>query len=118
MHRMGLFLALGLLAGCAETGRSGLQARMATLVGATEAELLARMGPPAYDHTYAGKRTLGYSEQWSETHMNAGGGPADRWREVVRRCEVAFVVAAGRVTGFKSHGNGCGWAGRQNFPQV
>lgn len=118
MHRMGLFLALVLLAGCAETGRSGFQARMGTLIGATEAELLARMGAPAYDHTHDGQRTLGFSEQWSETHMNPGGGPADRWREVTRRCEVGFAVAGGRVASFKWNGNGCGWAGRKNFPQV
>ena len=118
MHRMGLFLALALLAGCAETGRSGLQARMGTLVGTTEADLLARMGPPAYDHTYEGQRTLGYDERWTETYMNPGGGPADRWREVTRFCEVVFAMAEGRVAGFKYRGNGCGWAGRQNFPQV
>lgn len=114
MHRMGLFLALALLAGCAETGRSGFAARMNTLVGSTDAELQVRMGPPAYDHTYEGRRTIAYSDSWTETYMAPWGG----FQEVTRLCEVAFAMDQGRVAGFRTRGTGCGWAGRQNFPQV
>ena len=114
MYRRGLFLALAVLAGCAETGRSGFQARMGTLVGSGEADLLARMGAPAFDHTYQGQRTLGYAERWTEMYMQPWGG----WQEVTRLCEVTFAMAEGRVAGFRTRGSGCGWAGRQNFPQA
>ena len=111
--RMTIFLAAGLaLAGCAETGRSGLEARMGALVGTAEADLRARMGPPAYDHTYEGRRTLGYSDAWTEMRMLPGGG----WVEVQHRCDVTFAMDQGRVAGVRSRGNGCGWAGRENFP--
>jgi hypothetical protein len=100
------------LAGCAETGRSGFEARMGTLVGLSETGLRDRMGAPAYDHTHEGRRVLGYNEMWTETIMVPGGG----WQEVTRFCEVVFAMQGQQVAGFRSRGNGCGWAGRQNFP--
>ena len=118
MHRMLLFVALSLLTGCAETGRNGFEARMGTLVGATDAEVVARMGAPAYDHTYEGRRSLGFSETWTETVFQPGGGPGGMFQELTRRCEVIFAMDDGRVAGFRTRGGACGWAGRQNFPRA
>lgn len=111
--RTTIFLTAALaLAGCAETGRSGFEARMGALVGAPESDLRARMGPPAYDHTYEGRRTLGYSDAWTEMRLLPGA----RWVEVQHRCDVTFAIDRGRVAGFRTRGTGCGWAGRENFP--
>ncbi len=118
MQRICLFLGLLVVIGCAETGRSGFEARMGTLVGAPESALVNRMGAPAYDHTYEGKRSLGYSETWTETVFQPGGGPGGSFLEVTRRCEVIFAMDGGRVAGFRTAGGSCGWAGRQNFPQA
>ncbi len=98
--------------GCAETGRSGFEARMGALVGLSEAGLRDRMGAPAYDHTHEGRRVLGYSEQWTETRMRPWGG----WYEVTWLCEAIFEMQGAQVAGFRSRGEGCGWAGRRNFP--
>ncbi len=113
---IGALAALVLVTGCAETGRSGFEARMGAFVGAPEAALRARMGEPAYDHTYEGRRTLGYSDAWSEMRMVPGGG----WVEVNHLCEVTFAMEQDRVAGFRTRGkgDGCGWAGRRNFPQA
>jgi len=106
------FALVGLaLAGCAETGRSGFEARMGALVGLQETELRQRMGEPAYDHTYEGRRTLGYADAWSEMRRLPEGG----WVEVYHRCEVTFGMQEGRVAGFRTRGGSCGWAGRRNF---
>ena len=106
-------MAAGLaLAGCAETGRSGFEARMAGMVGGAEDALRARMGAPAYDHTHEGRRSLGYTDIWTELQLRPGGG----WVEVRRLCEVVFAMDQGRVAGFRTRGDGCGWAGRENFP--
>ncbi len=111
-------LAMGLLGSCAETGRSGFEARMSGLVGISEDALRSWMGPPGYDHTHEGRRSLGYAESWTETYFRPGRGPGDSWQEITRRCEVIFAMAEGRVAGFRTGGGSCGWAGRQNFPQV
>jgi hypothetical protein len=111
-HTIFLMLAGLALAGCAETGRSGFEARMGGLVGAPETELRARMGTPAYDHTHAGRRSIAYTDAWTEILRRPEGG----WIEVSRLCEVVFAMADGRVAGFRTRGDGCGWAGRENFP--
>lgn len=119
MRRMTCFLLVaGLLGGCAETGRSGFEARMSGLVGQSEDALRGRMGAPGYDHTHEGRRSLGYSETWTETVFRPGGGPGEMFQELTRRCEVIFAMDEGRVAGFRTRGGACGWAGRQNFPQV
>ena len=111
-------LAAGLLAGCAETGRNGFEARMSGLVGQSEATLRGRMGAPGYDHTHEGRRSLGYSETWTETVFRPGAGAGGMFQELTRRCEVIFAVDDGRVAGFRTRGGACGLTGRQNFPQV
>ncbi len=75
INRIWLFLGLFLLTGSGATGSSLFEARMARLVGISEPDLLSRMGPPAYDHTHQGKRSLGYSETWIEGGYvpNSGG---------------------------------------------
>lgn len=111
-------LAAALLGGCAESGRNGLEARMGGLVGQSEEALRGRMGAPAYDHTYEGRRSLAYIETWAETVFSPGGGPGAMFQELTRRCEVIFAMTEGRVAGFRTRGGACGWAGRQNFPQA
>jgi len=111
-------IAAGLLVGCAETGRSGFDVRMGALVGLSEEALRGRMGAPDYDHTHEGRRSLGYSETWTETVFQPGGGPGGMFQELTRRCEVIFAVDEGRVAGFRTRGGACGWAGRQNFSQA
>ena len=91
-----LLLLVGLVAGCAETGRSGFEARMSGLVGQSEAALVGRMGPPGYDHTYEGRRSLGYSETWTETVFQPGG--RGLFQELTRRCEVIFARSASEPT--------------------
>ena len=69
-----------------------------------------RMGPPGYDHTYEGRRSLGYSETWTETVFQPGG--RGLFQELTRRCEVIFAMDDGRVAGFRTRGGACDWAGQ------
>ena len=85
---------------------------MGGLVGAPETELRARMGLAAYDHTYEGRRSIAYTDTWTEVLRRPEGG----WVEVTRLCEVVFAMTDGRVAGYRTRGDGCGWAGRENFP--
>ena len=123
-------LLLG-LAGCATTGRQELEARLAGLVGASEAELVRRVGVPARVHEAEGRRFLAYVERWPDVayapwagfgggYWGRGGGFGMGYgfaapQLIERYCEATFEVSGGRVAGFSLRGSSCGWSG---FPVV
>lgn len=108
-------LALG---GCANAGVQDLEARLGTLIGASEDDLVRRVGVPARMHETEGRRYLAFVQHWPDFAFFPGtgfyqGAYGYRYRRgpelVDRHCEVIFEVAQGRVAGFALRGSACGW---------
>ena len=112
----GLALLLGVLLvlpGCAT--RAGFEARMSTLVGVTEGQLVAALGVPQGVHEAEGTRFLQFEEQrfipipgspgpWG---MRGWGGWGFPPTVEVRTCATTFAMRDGRVASFTFRGNGC-----------
>ena len=121
-------LVLPLLAGCANHTQQDLEARLGTLIGAPEADLVRRMGVPSRSYETEGRKFLAYFEPWADYAMvpgasfsggmfGGGGGLGvgygyRHYPEMVNRfCETTFEVVRGRVASFTLRGSSCGWGG-------
>lgn len=108
--------AIATLAGCAT--REGFEARQATLVGRSEADLVATLGVPARVYEAEGRRFLQYEDRriisypgsvgfgygFGYRHFGHGGfGPSIE----TRACDVTYELRGGRVIGFAARGNAC-----------
>ena len=125
-----LALTLGILTGCAGATPEYFNARMASFVGRSEADLVATLGVPARTHEAEGRRFLQYEDRRIVTYpgdpfIGAGFGYGGfRGRRLApgfggyygggfgpvvetRACDVTFELRAGRVTGFAARGNDC-----------
>ena len=108
---------LALLAGCA-TG-PGLEARLAPLVGGTEAALVEALGVPTRTHESGELRFLQYEERRQVLHQldpypyHSRGyrrfAPLPSAGPVVltRSCDIIFTVRNARVEGFTLRGDDC-----------
>ena len=115
MHRL-LIAALAALALTACATRAGFDARQSTLIGRSEADLVATLGVPVRTYEAEGRRFLQYEERRLVTYPGSpgfygrygrylGGGFAPSVES--RSCDVTFEVRAGRVIGFNARGNDC-----------
>ena len=120
-------VAMLLLAGCANEGRAALEARLGTLVGSSEAELVRRVGVPARVYDADARRFLVYVELWPDVAYSpwsgfgfgfggrhGGVGMAYGFGSpglVDRYCEATFELAEGRVVAVGIRGSSCGWSG-------
>lgn len=112
--RLTLAAALALLAGCADSGRGDLEARLQGLVGLGEPELARRMGGvPTRVVEQGSTRYLSWVLFWP---AQAGGAivPAEA-EEEGRFCETTFALEQGRVAGYGLRGERCG---RDGWPRL
>ncbi len=111
------------LSACAT--REGFDARQASLIGRSEAELVATLGVPARTHDAEGRRFLQYEDRrlvsyggspyggfgygFGRRGYGLGVGFGGGYGPVVetRACDLTFEVRAGRVVGFSARGNAC-----------
>lgn len=106
-----LFLLL-LLAGCARDSTAALEAKLGALVGRPVTELAARMGTPHVverGEAAGGETVMAWRVVWPE-----GDGRNSRWGSGMARnllCDIVFTSRDGRVTGYRTTGEACGWAG-------
>ena len=119
MTRRVLVLLMVVLSGCAM--RPDRRALLAPLVGATEAELVQRMGVPSRTIETGGIKFLAYTERrvdivpgmapfpaWGPGYYGYYGGYGGFPPEVVERsCETTFELVGGRVRSFTLRGNDC-----------
>ncbi|MDN3567819.1 hypothetical protein QWZ14_25855 [Paeniroseomonas aquatica] len=119
MRRLAAVLTLtGLLsAGCA-TG-PGIEARLAPLVGGTEAALVEALGVPTRTHEAGGLRFLQYEERRQVLHQVDPypyyGRPYRRFASLplagpvllTRSCDITFTLRDARVEGFTLRGDDC-----------
>lgn len=124
-----LTLVLTLLPGCANHALEDLEARLGTLMGASEEDLVRRMGVPSRSYDTEGRKFLAYLERWSDPvvtpHVGFGGGFGHRGfhgaglgygfngysQTIERFCETTFEVVRGKVAGYALRGSSCGWGG-------
>jgi len=95
-----------LAVGCATQGPDDLRARLAPLVGQSEAEVVRRMGPPA--RTDPGP-VLRYVVNWPYV-----GGPnftVGYDQPLGRQCDIALRFVDGRLAAFDVTGSVCGMGG-------
>lgn len=107
----GLFLLL-LLAGCARDSASVLDAKLAAMVGRPVTELAARMGTPRVveqGEIAGGETVLAYRTPWPEGVERTAFLATGEWRN--RACDIVFTSRDGRVTGYRTQGEACGWGG-------
>ncbi len=111
-------IAAPLLAGCVDSGRVGQEARLQTLVGGSEDDLVRRMGAaPSRVSEQGSLRYLSWMHYWPEQGHGAIAPtrePGESGR-VARFCETTFAVEQGRVAGYSLRGDSCGWGG---YPRV
>ena len=128
-----LTLALGILAGCARATPEAFNVQMASLVGRSEADLVAALGVPERTYEAEGRRFLQFENRRLVSYPSApfygpgyggfgcggfggrrfgsafggyyGGGFAPTVE--TRACDVTFELRAGRVAGFTARGNDC-----------
>lgn len=106
-----LFLVL-LLAGCARDSTAALEAKLGALVGRPVGELAARMGIPRVverAEVAGGETVMAWRFVWPE-----GDGRNSRWGSGEARnrlCDIVFTSRDGRVTGYRTTGEACGWGG-------
>ncbi len=106
----------GGLAGCAAYGLQQRQARLAPLVGQSEATLVRQFGVPTRTYDVGSTKFLAYDERSTEVIPGSPGfGPWGWWDwggfapEVVERtCETTVEVDGGQVRSFSLRGNACG----------
>jgi hypothetical protein len=123
-----LILALGILTGCARATPEAFNTRMASLVGRSEADLVAALGVPERTYEAEGRRFLQYEDRRLVSYPGAafygpgyGGFGGRRFGSAfngyysggfapmveTRACDVTFELRAGRVAGFTARGNDC-----------
>jgi len=126
-------LALLALAGCAVPTQQAFDARQATLLGRSEAELVASLGVPDRVHEVDGRRFLQYEERRLISYGGGGGfyGPSYAGLGLgfgygrrglgyggfygggfaptveTRACDLTFELRDGRVFAFNRRGNDC-----------
>ena len=109
-------IVVPLLTGCANDTTANLDARLSGLVGASQAELERRVGPPTRSFQTDGRMFLAYTERWPDISLyglgRRGTLPTDIPPLYERFCEITFELAQGRVNGFAYRGSSCGWGGR------
>lgn len=128
-----LAASLFVLAACARATPEAFNARMASFVGRTEADLVAGLGVPARTHEAEGRRFLQYEDRRLVTYpgdplygagyggfgyggfgrrrfgsafggyYGAGFGPVVE----TRACDVTFELRGGHVASFAARGNDC-----------
>jgi hypothetical protein len=122
MRRIALvaLASLPLVAGCVDPNKVGLEARLQTLVGGSEQDLVRRLGAaPTQVVERGGIRYVSWMYFWPEQSYGAVAmapsatpGAADR---TTRFCEATFAVEQGRVGGYSLRGDWCAWGG---YPRV
>ena len=108
-------LPLLLLAGCA-TG-PGIEARLAPLVGGSEAALVEALGVPTRTHEAGGLRFLQYEERRQVLHQVDPyvGRPFGRFSPypiagpilLTPSCDITFTLREARVESFTLRGDDC-----------
>ena len=108
-------LPLLLLAGC--TTGPGIEARLAPLIGGSEAGLIEVLGVPTRTHEAGGLRFLQYEERRQVLHQldTYYGRPFGRFAPypsagpilLTRRCDITFTLREARVEGFTLRGDDC-----------
>ncbi len=117
---LAVMMAVPLLAGCVDSARVGQEARLHTLVGGSEQDLVRRMGAaPSQVNEQRGLRYLSWMHYWPEQSPGAmavapSRAPGDAGAST-RFCETTFAVEQGRVAGYSLRGDSCGWGG---YPRV
>jgi len=110
-----------LVAGCVDPNEVALEARLQTLVGGSEADLVRRLGAaPTQVVDRGGIRYLSWMYFWPvQPYGTVAAAPSavpygapDRSN---RFCETTFAVEQGRVAGYSLRGDWCGWGG---YPHV
>jgi hypothetical protein len=117
---LAVVIAVPLLAGCVDSGRVGQEARLQTLVGGSEQDLVRRMGSPASKVTeQGGPRYMSWMHSWPGQSPGMMAMPSDRMPGdavgAARFCETTFALDQGRVAGYSLRGDSCGWGG---YPRV
>lgn len=128
-----LGVALSILAGCAGATPEAFHARMASLVGRSEADLVATLGVPERTYDADGRRFLQYEDRRLVSYPSApfygpaygglgyGGFAGRRFGSAfggyyggafaptveTRACDVTFELRAEQVVGFTARGNDC-----------
>ncbi|MCO6420010.1 hypothetical protein JYK14_28205 [Siccirubricoccus sp. KC 17139] len=113
-----LALLLPLLAACAQ--EPPLEARLAPLVGQSEAVLIASQGVPTRSYEAEGRKYLQYewrrTQLWPSDPYPYWGRPYGRFGPllpppgpmlVTRGCDVIFTVKDGKVESFGVRGDDC-----------
>jgi hypothetical protein len=112
--RLVLAASLALLAACGEGPREQLEGRLQGLVGASETDLVRRMGgEPTRVVEQGSTRYVSWTILWP-TYPNGPVVPEEA-EQAGRFCETTFAVEQGRVAGYGLRGEGCGQGG---FPRV
>jgi hypothetical protein len=115
---MAALAALPLLAGCVNSAQVGQEARLQSLVGNSEQDLVRRMGAaPTRVTEQGGLRYVSWMHYWPEQGAMATTPPVQPAGAVptTRFCETTFAVDQGRVAGYSMRGDYCGWGG---YPRV
>lgn len=123
LPRLATGLALLALGGCAFQTEAGFDARMSSLVGRPEAELVASLGVPVRTYDVGAQRFLQYESRRLVTYPGSypfGGYRYGGYRYGYfggfggfpptvesRECDLTFALRNGRVEGFTRRGSDC-----------
>ncbi len=119
MRSLGL-IALLVLGACANQALEARRARLASLVGQSEIDLVRQMGVPTRTLTLNGEKFLAYDDRRIEFVPGFYGGPlgwGPGWgpwgwgpsppMAIERGCETTFEISGGKVTSFSLRGPEC-----------
>ncbi|KAA2213440.1 hypothetical protein [Teichococcus oryzae] len=113
MRRLMLALPVVLVAACA-TGPT-LDQQLATFIGQSEGDVVARLGVPVRTYEVEGRRFLQFEQHRTillpGDPWGYGGWYRRPWMTpstyAVERCDLTFTLRAGRVESYAARGEGC-----------